>query len=139
MEYLRFGWPLNAKGTKVNMETPPNQAGARENPEQIREYLRAELEWGSIIGPFIRNPFGREARFSPLDTRPKKDSQELRVILNLSYPFKGDSVNSSIDKEIFDDSTVMDLRYPSVDDLAKIVREKAKGGGQGKNLQKRPF
>ena len=54
---------------------------------------------GSIIRPFHTNPVGEEARFSPLDTRPKRDSPEMRVILNLSYSFRGDSVNASVNKE----------------------------------------
>ena len=86
-----------------------------------------ECEARSIIGPFKENPFGGLATFSPLDTRKKRDSQNLRVILNLSHPFKGGSVNHSIDKsEFFGES--MALKYPSVDSLAKIIRDKSKSG-----------
>ena len=99
IDYLKFGWPLNAKDTVHNASTPKNQKGAQQNTEEIRRYLQAEIENGSIIGPFKHNPFGKKARFSPLDTRPKKDSTDLRVILNLSYPFEGGSVNSSIDTD----------------------------------------
>ena len=91
----------------------------------MREYLNKEISNGSIIGPFHTNPFGNEARFSPLDTQPKKDSPELRIILNLSYPFRGHSVNSSIDTGNFC-GTPMDLKYPTPDDLAKIVLKKGK-------------
>ena len=66
------------------------------------------------------------ARFSPLDTRPKKDSKELRVILKLSYPFEEGSVNASIDKFTFAGEDRMTLKYPSVDDLARIIRRKGK-------------
>ena len=124
VEFLKYGWPLNAKGTKVNQTVPPNQKGARENVDEIHAYLKKELQAGSIIGPFIRNPFRKVACFSPLDTRPKKDSNELRVILNLSYPFEAGSINESIDKEIFAETDQMTLKYPSVDDLAKIIRKK---------------
>ena len=126
IQYLRYGWPLNAHDTSINTTVPPNQAGARQHPEEIRSYLKSELQAGSIIGPFKRNPFGKHARFSPLDTRPKRDSEELRVILNLSYPFKGNSVNRSIGKEIYDEEDNMTLRYPSVDDLAKLIRKKGR-------------
>ena len=126
LQYLRYGWPLNAKDMEINQSRPINQAGACENAEKVWEYLASELKNGSIIGPFTKNPFGKHARFSPLDTRPKKDSDELRVILNLSYPFEGGSVNNSVDKDVFDDVICMNLRYPSVDDLARIVQNKAK-------------
>ena len=81
---------------------------------------------GSIIGPFLQNPFGNEARFSPLDTRPKKGTTELRIILNLSYPFKSGSVNASIDGELYM-GTQMNLTYPTPDDLARIIRNKGRG------------
>ena len=99
IEFFRYGWPLNAIDTEVQPQIPPNQKGARENGDKIDQYLRGELSNGSIIGPFLHNPFGKKARFSPLDTRKKRDSDELRVILNLSYPFEKGSVNHSISKE----------------------------------------
>ena len=80
MQYLRFGWPLNAKNTACNAEVPKNQAGARSNPNEVCSYLKKEREAGSVIGPFTRNPLGKEAQFSPLDAIPKRDSDKLRVI-----------------------------------------------------------
>ena len=128
IQYLRFGWPLNTVETAQDNTIPANQQGARENPEEIRRYLKNELEKGAIIGPFKRNPFGKNARFSPLDTRPKKDSEEKRIILNLSFPFEGPSVNASINKSTYADQETMEVRYPSVDDLAAIIRLKKRKG-----------
>ena len=124
VRFLRYGWPLNAYNTKEDCTVPPNQAGARAHPEELKQYIKKEREMGSVIGPFKNNPFGKVARFSPLDTRPKRDSDELRVILNLSYPFGGESVNSSINSEVFAGEDNMELRYASVDDLCKIIRKK---------------
>ena len=126
IQYLRYRWPLNAKNMDHNEEVPRNQAGAQNNPSEVKEYLRKEREAGSVIGLFKRNPFGSEAHFSPLDTRPKKDSDELRVILNLSYPHDSGSVNSSINKDTYVQNELMSLKYPSVDDLAKLVCKKGK-------------
>ena len=126
IEYLKFGWPLNAHNTKMDNSIPLNQLGARNNPEKVCEYLKAERKARTLIGPFRKNPFGKFSRFSPLDAIPKKGSQDLRIILNLSYPFEGDSVNSSIEKSSFANHEDMTLRYPSVDDLAKIIRRKGR-------------
>ena len=126
LQYLKYGWPLNAVNTTVDEEVPINQKGARDHPEEIKTYLEKEIKHGSIIGPFSKNPFGKHARFSPLDTRPKKESSELRVILNLSHPFHGNSVNSSIDKNTYVNNEKMELKYPTVDDLAEIIRRKGK-------------
>ena len=127
IEYLKYGWPLNADGMAEQEVIPPNQAGARTNTKALEEYIKSELQRGSIIGPFYKNAFGKEARVSPLDTRPKKDSEELRVILNLSYPFEGPSVNANISKEYYASGEEINLTYPSTDDLARLVKMKGKG------------
>ena len=96
--------------------------------------MRQEIERVSIIGPFIKNPFGKQVRISPLDTRPKKDSDELRVILNLSHPFESGSVNHSINKETYAGGEEMNLKYPSMDDLASLINRK---GRSAKNIYQR--
>ena len=126
IDYLRYGWPLNAEDTEINETYPDNQAGARSHPDEVRAYLKQELDNGSVIGPFIHNPFGKIARFSPLDAIPKKESDDMRIILNLSHPFEGGLVNSSINNEIYQEDEDMCLKYPSVDDLARIVKKKGR-------------
>ena len=126
LDFFKYGWPLNASNTEILQTYPRNQAGARQNPDKLNAYLEEELKNGSIIGPFTENPFGREAKFSPLDTRRKCDSDELRVILNLSYPFEAGSVNHSIDKTEYVGELSMDVRYPTVTDLAELIRKKGK-------------
>ena len=85
-----------------------------------------EGQRGTIIGPFKESPFGKDARYSPLDAIPKKDSAEFRIILNLSYPFEGDSVNDAIAKDSYMGEDV-NLTYPGVDDLVKLIRKKGRG------------
>ena len=126
LDFFKYGWPLNASNTEILQTYPRNQAGARQNPDKLNAYLEQELKNGSIIGPFTENPFGREAKFSPLDTRRKCDSDELRVILNLSYPFEAGSVNHSIDKTEYVGELSMDVRYPTVTDLTELIRKKGK-------------
>ena len=128
IDFLRYGWPLNATNTEVNTTVPPNQKGVQLHEIKITKYIQKELGYGSIIGPFLKNPFGKDARFSPLDTRPKKDSDELRVIMNLSFPFENGPVNQSINKEIYVDDESMAMRYPGVEDLCKIIKRKSKHG-----------
>ena len=43
--------------------------------------------------------------------------------MNLSYPFGGDSVNGAISKDRYLGKDV-DLRYPSLDDLVRIISKK---------------
>ena len=93
-----------------------NRKGARDNPNKLKEYIESEKSRGSIIGPFQHNPLGEEARFSPLDAIPKRDSDDLRVLMNLSYPHDDSTVNASLDKHLFLGEQV-NLRHPSVEDL----------------------
>ncbi|VDI73107.1 Hypothetical predicted protein [Mytilus galloprovincialis] len=50
----------------------------------MEKYLVKELTKGAIIGPFHVNPFDHGIILSPLNTVPKKDSTERRIILDLS-------------------------------------------------------
>ena len=126
IKYLKFGWPLNASNTQEQINLPPNQKNAREHSDQIKKYLTKELARGSLIGPFKKNPFGKKARFSPIDTREKRDSLDHRIIINLSYPFAKGSVNHSIDKSTYMGKNIS-LKYPTVHDLAKIIKNKGPG------------
>ena len=58
----------------------------------------------------------------------------MRIILNLSYPHDSGSVNHSINKETYGQKP-MNLTYPTVDSLAKIIQEK----GVGYRISKRDF
>ena len=56
-----------------------------------------ELAHGSMIDPFDLPPFMPWTQVSPMMTRPKRNSDNRRVIVNLSYPkYKG--VNAGIVK-----------------------------------------
>ena len=58
-------------------------------------------------------------------TRPKRNSTDLRVILDLSFP-KGESVNSAIPKESLDNASFK-LKLPTPLDFAERIREKGQG------------
>ena len=54
---------------------------------------------------------------------PKKDSEDRRVILDLSFP-KGDSVNDHVSKDFYLGERI-NLTYPGVDDL--VIKTKGRG------------
>ena len=123
INFLKYGWPLNAVDTDKQTHTVPNQKNARKNVEALRKYIKSEVNRGTAIGPFHTIPFEGDCRISPLDTREKKDSTELRVILNLSSPFQRGSVNHSISKKMYLGKP-MNLKYPTTDDLVDIIKNK---------------
>ena len=96
---LRYGFPIECEPFESTPVVYKNHKGAQEFPEQLREYIQSQLTNKTLIGPFDHNPFGNLARFSPLNTVPKKDSKKCRVIMDLSWPKEGrESVNSHINK-----------------------------------------
>ena len=103
--------------------TPLTQVGAVRNPDKVHEYLKDELSHRSILGPFDNDPFHlRGSRISPIDAIPKKDSVDLRIILNLSFPPEGgDAVNDAIDKNSYLGKPT-NLTYPTIDDLCTLIR-----------------
>ena len=48
-------------------------------------------------GPFEKRPAFPHFSISPIGAVPKKNSEKIRVIHHLSYPFGGDSINASVD------------------------------------------
>ena len=86
-EFLEFGWPvgikypenLQSKSTKVR-----NHTGARQFPKDIEKYIKKELSYGAVLGPFESNPFDGNLILSPLNSVLKADSTERRIIMDLS-------------------------------------------------------
>ena len=102
-----------------------NHGGAKHFPVQIQEYLSKEKSYGAILGPFKENPFCCNIMLSPLNSVPKKDTNERRFILDLSFP-NGHSINDSVSKDFYLGQKIS-LSYPNVDDLVNIIKLKGKG------------
>ena len=56
---------------------------------------------------------------------PKKETDERRVILDLSFP-KGNSINDFISKEEYLGEKMLTV-YPNVDDLVQLIKLKRRG------------
>ena len=121
-EMLQHGFPCGHLGRQVPAVKLVNHASARRNPLHVEKYLTKELSHNTMVGSFSDVPFEPWFRNNPLMTRLKRESDELRVILDLSFPL-GESINSGIARDNLDGSPFK-LRLPSPLDLARmIVRE----------------
>ena len=120
VEWMKYGWPI---GRLPTMEEPAisfkNHKGATEYPEALIKYIEKENNHGAIIGPFTAIPFHKHLGISPLSTRPKKDSEERRIILDLSFP-PGRSVNDGIMKDNYLGFTTK-LTFPKTDQFAHRI------------------
>ena len=61
---------------------------------------------------------------SPLNSVPKKDSLERRVIVDLSFP-EGLAVNDGISKDLYLGEKVS-VHYPTVDDFVRLIKKKGR-------------
>ena len=61
-------------------------ASAFQNASDVRKYLDKELANDAVLGHFQSNTFANDAYLSLLNTRDKKDSEEKRIIVNMSFP-----------------------------------------------------
>ena len=91
----------------------------------MKKYFNKELENNAVLGPFQSNPFANKAYLSPLNIWDKKDSEEKKIIVDMSFP-KGNSINDGIKKDFYLDEQIC-LKYPTVDKLVEIVKKKGKG------------
>ena len=123
-DYVAFGWPINFTGSPPSQSDIRNHAGARNFAAYVDKYLKREVELGRIAGPFAEAPFS-PFYVSPLNTVPKADSLDRRVIVDLSWPI-GSSVNDGIDKEFYL-GEVFEINFPTVDDIVSSILRCGKG------------
>ena len=98
--FTKYGWPLNHNGSKTTCNRV-NHSSATRHWEAVTSYVVKELGHGCLLGPFVTSPWDTNVAISPLSTRPKHDSQKRHIIMDMSWPIGGASVNSSIDKNIY--------------------------------------
>ena len=123
LDGVRYGFPLQYKGGPIYREGPPvpNHHSARYHGDAIDKYIATEIRHGTLVGPFKEPPFTPWAHVSPLMTRPKSDSADRRIIVDLSYPDGG--VNRYINKHQVGDEFVSHM-LPTVHQALDVVRDK---------------
>ena len=125
-QLCRYGWPINIAETGFKDRAHPrNWRSATEYADQMDQYIQREHKAGTLLGPFKKSPFTSHAVVSPLSTAEKRDSEERRVIMDLSFP-PGDSVNDKIPKDEYMGQKLV-LKYPGVDALVELVKKKGQG------------
>ena len=125
-EWMKYGWPIGRLPTLPNPQiTFKNHKGATEYPEALDKYILKETSHDAIIGPLDVIPFDQFVGISPLSTTPKKDSNERRIILDLSFP-PGHSVNDGIVKDNYLGFQAK-LEFPKTDDFAFRIYQLGQG------------
>ena len=124
MFLIRYGFPLDFNRDSPLYSDNRNHNSAVEFPNDVRAYLEEEREFGAILRPFKKCPI-KNCHFSPFMTRHKPNSDNRRVIIDLSWPLEN-SVNDGIDKNSYL-GTDFSLTFPSIDHITDEVRRIGKG------------
>ena len=117
VQFMRYGWSLNHDGRQVSVSWF-NHASAIRYPVVMEDYLRKEQALGCLLGLFLSLPWEEHVAVSPMSTRPKKNSVKRRVIMDLSWPHDGRSLNDGIVKDRYLEQ-IVSLQYPTVDRLCQ--------------------
>ena len=117
IEWLRYGWPSGRLPTMgAPAKTFKNHKGATDYPKALNRYIQKEKAKDAVIGPFNIIPFQNNVGISPISTRPKKGTEDRRIIIDLSFP-PGEAVNDGMIRDNYLGEYVK-LTFPRVDDLA---------------------
>lgn len=123
--FLQYGWPVGYHADTPPTNTHRNHPSATLHPAHVEKFITTKLQHGAMVGQFTSPPFTLWTRCSPLMTRPKKDSTDRRVIINLSYPH-GEAVNDGINTVNFFGN---DITYslPTIGDLVALLQQQGQG------------
>lgn len=119
--FLRYGWPVGYHKASPPAPVRDNHPSALAHSHHIASFIKEELTHEAVVGPFRNAPFKPWTRTSPLMTRPKKNSEKRRVIIDLSFP-AGDAVNDGINiHSIYGHDSTYTL--PGISDFITYVKK----------------
>ena len=77
VDFLRYSWPMSRSILPLtDGSAKVNHKGALEFPDAINYYLATEHSNNTLLGPFFTNPIPDRTASSPLNSMPKRDSDE---------------------------------------------------------------
>ena len=86
VDHLEFGWPLDYTALSITSPASSNHTPAADLDVHIASYIKKELDFGAMLGPFDA------PSFTP---GPRKNSTSKRVIIYLSFPHSSPSIRIS--------------------------------------------
>ena len=121
---ITYGFPLDFDDTNPLKSTEINHFSARQYDSHVKNYIQEEISHGAILGPFDEKPI-ENLHISPFLSREKPDSDNRRIIVDLSFP-PAFAVNSNIKKDVYLDSPFF-LTLPTVDHIVQQIVKHGRG------------
>ena len=125
VDYLEFGWPLDYTAPVPPVPTLQNHEKDPDKVPHIRKFIQKEVQLGALLGPFSGLPTQPWFQISPMMTRPKKNSNERRIVVDMSFP-RGRSVNAGITKGSYQGS-YYSFSLPSVSEIGSALSKEGQG------------
>lgn len=94
---LQYGFPLQYSGPAPTTNHVKNHTSAVQYPSHVSKYIFKELAEGALAGPYDHHPFPEAQYTNPIMSRPKGNSQDRRIIVDLAFP-EGFGVNAFVQK-----------------------------------------
>lgn len=123
--FLKFGWPLGYHSRVIPTSVQSNHPSATAHMDHVERFIQKELQHKAVVGPFPQLPFHPWVRISPLMTREKRDSDERRIILDLSFPPQ-QSVNDGINIQSHFGKNIT-YTLPCIADLISRLKDQGEG------------
>lgn len=125
VDFLRFGWPVSYTAENLPTSSSSNHPSAVDFADHVEHYINTELGYHAIAGPFSTNPLHQPLVCSPLQTVPKRGSNQRRVVMDLSYPPRS-SINYGIAAASYLNEPYK-LRLPGIDRLCQFILQHGRG------------
>ena len=122
-DLIEYRFPIDFDRSRPLISTEVNHASGQEYGNDIEQYLREEVAFNAMYGPFQEKPINMH--ISPMMTREKQGSDNRRTIVDLSWPH-GCSVNDGVYKNRYLDSYYY-LSYPSIDNIVDRLKKLGPG------------
>ena len=124
-DFLEFGWPVNYQSETLPTTFRKNHPSAVRFSDAVDKYVTKEVTLEATVGPYTRNPLHQPLATSPLSAVPKKNSSDMRIVMDLSFP-RSTSVNDGIPSDQFLGAPFK-LTYPTIRTLLDLVRDHGQG------------
>ena len=102
--YLTYGWPISFTEGYTTTITLNNHKSAMRYKHSITTYRKKEMKYNTLVGPLVMLPFSHRVAVSPMSTRGKRQKDQRRILVDLSWP-EYFSVNDGIEHDRYLGST----------------------------------
>ena len=125
LQGVRYGFPIQYRGPpRYDAHPCDNHTSAVKYPDSIVDYIKKELSHGALEGPFMEPPFTPWFNTSPLMTREKAETDDRRVIVDLSFPEGG--INKYITPHEYNGNPATH-NLPTVDHAVRSITDMCPG------------